>query len=115
MSEGPILIAGGGVGGLAAAVALRQAGFDAQVFERAPELREVGAGITVQNNAMLALRRIGLEQAVGERGEAIGRASLLRWDGKLLSSLALGGLERELGAPAVALHRAELLAALLAA
>ena len=46
MTSGPLLIAGGGIGGLTAAIALRRAGFDAQVYERAPEIREMGAGIT---------------------------------------------------------------------
>ncbi len=65
-ANGPILVAGGGIGGLTAAVALRRAGFEVQVFERAEEIREVGAGIAIQPNAVLALRRIGLDRAVAE-------------------------------------------------
>jgi 2-polyprenyl-6-methoxyphenol hydroxylase-like FAD-dependent oxidoreductase len=60
MARGPILIAGGGIGGVAAAVALRQRGFEAVVFERAPALQEVGAGISVWPNATLVLRALGL-------------------------------------------------------
>jgi 2-polyprenyl-6-methoxyphenol hydroxylase-like FAD-dependent oxidoreductase len=48
VSSQPILIAGGGIGGLTAAIALRRAGF--LVHERAPEIREVGAGLTIQAN-----------------------------------------------------------------
>jgi 2-polyprenyl-6-methoxyphenol hydroxylase-like FAD-dependent oxidoreductase len=51
----PILIAGGGIGGLAAALALRRAGFAVRICERAPEIREVGAGLTVQPNAVRSL------------------------------------------------------------
>jgi salicylate hydroxylase len=57
-ANGPILVAGGGIGSLTAAVALRRAGFEAQVFERAAEIREVGAGIAIQPNAVLALRHL---------------------------------------------------------
>ncbi|HEX8358675.1 MAG TPA: NAD(P)-binding protein, partial [Longimicrobium sp.] len=56
----PIIIAGGGIGGLSAAIALRRAGWEARVFERAPELREVGAGISLWPNATRQLRRWGL-------------------------------------------------------
>ena len=52
MNEG-ILIACGGIGGLAAAIALHRAGFPVQVHERAPEIREVGAGITTRRTPFL--------------------------------------------------------------
>src|SRR6266849_3598312 len=49
-------------GGLAAAVALRRRGFDVEVYERAPKLEEVGAGIQVGPNAVKVLRALGLEE-----------------------------------------------------
>jgi 2-polyprenyl-6-methoxyphenol hydroxylase-like FAD-dependent oxidoreductase len=106
--NGPILIAGGGIGGLTAAIALRQAGLPVQVLERAPEIREVGAGITLQANAVLALRRIGLDRAVMEAGRPIGTASIRRWDGALLSGTDFREIDTLLGAPSVAMHRATL-------
>ena len=54
------MIIGGGIGGLTAAIALRRVGIDAQVYERAPELREVGAGIGLMGNALSALDLLGL-------------------------------------------------------
>jgi 2-polyprenyl-6-methoxyphenol hydroxylase-like FAD-dependent oxidoreductase len=60
MAGGRILIAGGGIGGVAAAVAFRQRGSEAVVFERAPELKEVGAGISLWSNATHVLRELGL-------------------------------------------------------
>ncbi|MEA3025966.1 MAG: 3-hydroxybenzoate 6-monooxygenase [Alphaproteobacteria bacterium] len=60
----PILVAGGGIGGLAAAVALARHGFPVRVFEQAPEFKELGAGIQLGPNIFRALERIGLRDAV---------------------------------------------------
>jgi 2-polyprenyl-6-methoxyphenol hydroxylase-like FAD-dependent oxidoreductase len=108
MPQPPILIAGAGIGGLTAAIALRRAGFDAHVYERAAEIREAGAGITLQANAILALRTLGLHGAVTAAGRVATKASLQTASGKILSRIDLQGVEREMGAPAVAIHRATL-------
>src|SRR5437660_12737211 len=60
----PILIAGGGIGGLAAAYALARKGFAVRVFEQAPEFKELGAGIQLGPNIFRALEKIGLKDAV---------------------------------------------------
>jgi len=60
----PILIVGGGIGGLATAYALAHKGFPVRVLEQAPEFREVGAGIQLGPNIFRALERIGLKDAV---------------------------------------------------
>src|SRR5215813_4983785 len=60
----PILIAGGGIGGLAAAHALARKGFAVRVLEQAPEFREIGAGIQLGPNVFRALERLGLKDAV---------------------------------------------------
>lgn len=52
-----IIIIGGGSGGLAAATALSQKGYDVQVYEAAPDLQPVGKGIWLPTNAMLVLQR----------------------------------------------------------
>lgn len=70
-----IAIVGGGIGGLTAALALRQAGFDVDVYEQAAVLREVGAGVAVGSNAVRVLHRLGLADAV----RAVGVASQ-SWD-----------------------------------
>ena len=60
----PILIAGAGIGGLTAALALLKRGFDVRLYEQAAELREVGAGLQLSPNALRALFNLGVEDAV---------------------------------------------------
>ena len=56
-----IAVIGAGIGGLAAACALRQRGFEVEVYERAAELGEVGAGMHLGPNAIKVLRALGIE------------------------------------------------------
>ena len=58
-----VLVAGGGIGGLSTAIALRHQGIDALVLEQAPALNEIGAGIQIAANAAIVLRELGLEVA----------------------------------------------------
>ena len=60
----PILVAGGGIGGLAAAYALARQGIAVRVFEQAPEFKELGAGIQLGPNIFRALDKLGLKDAV---------------------------------------------------
>src|SRR5438477_3214450 len=70
-----VAVVGGGIGGLAAAVSLLRAGVDVQVFEQAPALVEVGAGIQISPNASRLLHRWGLRGAGPHRRAPGGRAS----------------------------------------
>jgi salicylate hydroxylase len=63
MQNDPVIIAGGGIGGLAAALALAHKGFRVTVLERAPRLEEIGAGIQLGPNAFHALDRLGVGDA----------------------------------------------------
>ena len=65
-----VIVAGAGLGGLAAAVGLHRAGHTVTVLERAPESRETGAGIGIMPNGVLALDALGLGAAVRERAQA---------------------------------------------
>ena len=59
-----IIIAGAGIGGLAATVALEQAGFEVCAVERAPRFGEVGAGVQLGPNATRVLSRLGLGKEI---------------------------------------------------
>src|SRR5260370_29738357 len=79
------LIIGGGIGGLCAAIALRQAGIDVTVFERVTEMQEVGAGLTLWTNAVWALQKLGLTDALQAIGTPCTRATIYSWQGEILS------------------------------
>ena len=106
-----IVIVGGGIGGLSVALALRREGFEPEVFEQAPALLEVGAAIAVWPNAMRVLSKLGVAEAVFERGGQLKRARWLDSGGRVFKHFTLP--EQEVAA--VALHRADLQRALLRA
>ena len=111
-----VIVAGGGIGGLAAALALAREGAAVSVLERAPVLGEVGAGLQLSPNAMRLLFRWGLEDEVRRIGFAPASADIRDCAGGLLLSTPLGSFaERRWGAPYVQAHRADLHAVLLAA
>jgi len=109
-----VLIVGAGIGGLTAALALRQAGFDVHFYEQSSQLREVGAGIAISPNAVKVLNSLGLAGAL--KAVAVTPQSLDSRDwhtGALLGRvpLAAAALTRW-DAPFYHLHRADLHAAL---
>ena len=107
-NDAPVLIIGGGIGGLAAALALRRVGIEAAVFERAPEVQEVGAGLSLWTNAMLALRALGVEQEVLACSAVIERSVVTTREGRRVSESDIGAASRAAGAPSVCVHRANL-------
>ena len=110
MEKQKILIAGAGIGGLTAASCLMSQGFEVEVYEQAPILSEVGAGIQISANAMHVIRYLGL-------GDAISRAGVrpkayvfrLHDTGEIIQTFELSEEhERQHGAPYIQLHRADL-------
>src|SRR5258707_12372982 len=99
-----IAIIGAGIGGLTAALALRQFGFEPQVFEQAPALLDVGAAILMWPNAMRVLHQLGLADAVRQHGGLMEQARWLNYDGRLLNNFRFPKTDL----PPMALHRAEL-------
>ncbi len=106
-----IAIIGGGIGGVATAVALRRVGIHATVFERAPRILEAGAGMMLWPNATRVLRELGVLPAVVEQSGASTHFHVRSDSGAILMNIALGRFD----VPAVCMRRAELLAILAAA
>ncbi|WP_137918869.1 FAD-dependent monooxygenase [Hydrogenophaga sp. 2FB] len=107
-------IAGGGVGGLAAAIALRKQGHDVTVFEQAKGFSRVGADINLTPNVVRAIDGLGAGQAIRERGGRPTFRISRDWDtGKETSRLGMGNIaEEQYGAPQVTIHRADIINAL---
>jgi salicylate hydroxylase len=107
-------VVGGGIGGLSAALSLLRAGFDVQVYEQAPLLGEVGAGLQVSPNAARVLHQLGLAEALAKSGVPPLAWHQRRWDDgrTLLRTPLAGALEAAFGFPQYQIHRADLLAAL---
>jgi 2-polyprenyl-6-methoxyphenol hydroxylase-like FAD-dependent oxidoreductase len=99
-----LIIAGGGIGGMAAALSLRRAGFGVTVFERATAFTEIGAGMSLWPNATSILRNLGVLEAVLAEGEPVTQFNLHRPDGRMISAIPMGGFPT----PALCVHRADL-------
>jgi 2-polyprenyl-6-methoxyphenol hydroxylase-like FAD-dependent oxidoreductase len=103
-----VIVVGGGIGGLAAAVGLRRAGVDVKVYERFTEVGEVGSAFFVWTNGMKALGELGLADKVEPLGDRIERSEYSSRGGKLLAEWRCGDVARRLGAPNVAVPRSDL-------
>ena len=105
-----IAIIGAGIGGLAAAVALRQRGFDVAIYERVTKLEEVGAGLQIGPNSVKVLRALGLEDELMRNAfEPLSIMSITFDEGRLRFREPLKAVAREkYGAPYMTAHRADL-------
>lgn len=105
-----IVIIGAGIGGLTAACALRLKGFSVELYERAAELGEVGAGLQLAPNAVKVLRGLGLEKALRPLAFEPTNIVSLSWnDATLRFREALKGVAAaRFGAPYLTMHRADL-------
>lgn len=115
MSDHPILVAGGGIAGLATALGLARQGLPVQLVEQAPAFAEIGAGLQMSPNGVRALQALGAWEAI-EPGCVIPSEIHVR-DGRsgvFLQRTRLGkAFEQRFGAPYRVCHRADLLAGLL--
>ena len=105
------LVIGAGIGGMAAAIALRRAGLDVSLFEQTIAQREVGAGIQISPNASRLLGRYGLSDAMARVAVRPSAIVFRRWqDGRVLGREELGeSMESQYGAPYYHFHRADLI------
>ena len=105
-----VAVIGGGIGGLSAALQLLQVGLDVHVYEQAPHIAEIGAGIQISPNASRILLRLGLRAAMDASGTRPRAVHQRRWDdGRILQRAPLGPeVEAAFGAPYYHFHRADL-------
>jgi 3-hydroxybenzoate 6-monooxygenase len=116
-SAGPVLVAGGGIGGLAAALALARRGFSVKVLEQAQELGEIGAGVQLGPNAFAAFDALGIGPSA--RACAVYADELVMHDAvdeSVVGRLAVGdSFRRRFGNPYAVIHRVDIHRALLEA
>jgi 2-polyprenyl-6-methoxyphenol hydroxylase-like FAD-dependent oxidoreductase len=108
------IIIGGGIGGLTTAIALKQQGIDFEIYEAAPELKPVGAGIVMASNAMQVFQRLGIEKKIMAAGLEVQKAVGVDDKFKVISGLDVKGkVAPRYGIGSYAIHRGRLQQALL--
>lgn len=112
-----VLIAGGGIGGLTAALCLAARGHQVNIFEQAPEFAEVGAGIQLSPNCSRVLHDLGLESALRASAFLPAATQFRHWrSGTVISETPLGAAAiKRYGMPYYHMHRGDLLAILVTA
>ena len=105
-----VVIIGGGIGGLAAALSLLRRGIDVEIYEQAAELKEVGAGIQISSNGTRVLYALGLEEALKRVQVVPARRVIRHWSsGETWNWFDLGAVTAQrYGTPHVMLHRGDL-------
>ena len=110
MSKQPVMLIGAGIGGLTCALAMQRAGIAVRVYEQAPELGEVGAGLTLSPNGSKALIGLGLESELAELADPPSYQAVHHYQtGRVLVRIQRGDLPlKKYGAPYYQIHRADL-------
>src|SRR5687768_16593411 len=101
-----IAITGGGIAGLTTAIALKKIGLNARIFEAAPELKPVGAGLALAANAIQGFQRLGIEEAILKEGRLLNGFTINDHLGKPITQTDTIALSRKYGADNFTIHRA---------
>ncbi len=109
MKPEKVIVIGGGIGGLTFALALHRANITVEVYERTPELKEVGAGLGVWANAARVLNRLGAGERVSEFAHTIEFAAVCNDKGQTLSSMNSKQVAIDDSPPLYIMRRSDLL------
>ena len=102
-----VLVVGGGIGGLALAIALKRAQIPVEIWERVPTYKPVGAGIGLAINAMAVLHTLGVGARVEAEGAVIQRFRITDQHDRVIGAVDLTETAREHG-PSIGIHRGAL-------
>ena len=109
MDHQRIIIVGGGIGGLTAALALQRRGFNVVVYERATEFREIGAGLIVTANARHALRDLGVDDELEAISSCVNVRNTCDYrTGEVMQEISNAEIERRFGLANLQVHRGDL-------
>ncbi|MFS4466203.1 FAD-dependent monooxygenase [Maribacter sp. 2210JD10-5] len=101
-------IIGAGIGGLTTAIALEQKGIKTRIFEQTEQIKPVGAGIILANNAMQVYEKLGLRKVIEENGNPISSMNITKSNLKPLSKIDLAYFEQKHNTKNIAIHRGTL-------
>lgn len=103
-----INIIGAGIGGLTTALTLQKKGIKVAIYESAVEIKPVGAGIIIANNAMQVFKKLGLQDKIEKAGNKISCMKITNQNLEPLSVIELSDYEKKYGVHNTAIHRGEL-------
>ena len=103
MKKGVII--GAGIGGLSTAIALAQKGIEVTIYEQAPELKEVGAGIWVAPNGLKVYEKLGIVDEIIKAGQSLELISAVDINGKVISTINSSRVRKTHKYSTVAIHR----------
>ncbi|WP_426274277.1 FAD-dependent monooxygenase [Chryseobacterium sp. S-02] len=103
-----IAIIGGGIGGLTTALALQKNNLKVTIYESAPEIKPVGAGIIMANNAMQVFDKLGIRHKIEKAGHKVSTIKITDPQLKILSEVQLNKFELKYGVHNIAIHRGDL-------
>jgi 2-polyprenyl-6-methoxyphenol hydroxylase-like FAD-dependent oxidoreductase len=101
-------IIGAGIGGLTTALTLKQRGLNVNIYESSAEIRPVGAGIIIANNAMQVFQKLGIQDKIEKAGNKISSMKITDTQLNEISVVDLTEYEKKYGVHNIAIHRGEL-------
>jgi 2-polyprenyl-6-methoxyphenol hydroxylase-like FAD-dependent oxidoreductase len=103
-----VCIIGAGIGGLTTALTLKQRGLNVTIYEASAEIKPVGAGIVLANNAMQVFQKLGIHTKIEKAGNKISRMKITDTQLNKISVVDLAEYEKKYGVHNIAIHRGEL-------